>query len=80
MTKSTLLREKKREKDGKLVQWTGELPCFAHECKEQGSVIFFLAPRTLQVDTQHSVSTAMQHITHTHPEYLYAKQPKKPKQ
>lgn len=32
---------KKRKKDGKLVQWTEELPCFAHECKEQGSVIFF---------------------------------------
>lgn len=31
---------KGREKYGKLVQWTEELPCFAHECKEQGSVIF----------------------------------------
>lgn len=31
---------KGKGKYGKLVQWTEELPCFAHECKEQGSVIF----------------------------------------
>lgn len=52
--RNTAQREEK--KYGKLVQWTEELPCFAHECKEQGSVIFFIALRitSLQVHTQHA--------------------------
>lgn len=37
-----------KRKHGKLVRWTEELPCFAHECKEQGSMIFlffYLSPQ-----------------------------------
>lgn len=43
---------KGRGKYGKLVQWTEELPCFAHECKEQGSVIFFIALRITSLQLQ----------------------------
>lgn len=43
---------KGREKYGKLVQWTEELPCFAHERKEQGSVIFFIALRITSLQVQ----------------------------
>lgn len=61
---------KGRGKYGKLVQWTEELPCFAHECKEQGSVIFFYSPEDHFSSTTNRLLfyAAMQHNAQRHPQ------------
>lgn len=50
--------QREETKYGKLVQWTEELPCFAHECKEQGSVIFY-SPEDHFSSSPHTTCCAM---------------------
>lgn len=68
----------KRKKYGKLVQWTEELRCFAHKCKEQGSVIFY-SPEDQFSSRPHTAccSTSQCYISYIHIINIYVQAIKK---
>lgn len=70
--------QREESKYGKLVQWTEELRCFAHECKEQGSVIFY-SPEDQFCSRPHTAccSTSQCNILYIHIKNIYMQTIKK---